>query len=276
MNAVAALIVEHVLRWRKAGEVLIIGLCGPQASGKSTAAAQVAVYLEGQGIKVGVMSLDDLYLGRAARSAVARDVHALFATRGPPGTHDVTLGLDVLAKMRAGEPVLLPRFSKALDEPLPQTDWQALDSGCDVLLFEGWCVGARPQADADLVAPVNALERDEDAACIWRRAINAHLAGATGELFAHLDRLICLRAPGFEVVHDWRCEQEHDLVARAGEGRAPAAMSDHQIARFIAHFERITRHIAVEMPGRADLLIDLDRVRNVVAVSERTVIASPD
>ena len=37
-------------------------------------------------------SMDDLYLGRAARVDLARRIHPLLATRGVPGTHDPMLG----------------------------------------------------------------------------------------------------------------------------------------------------------------------------------------
>lgn len=266
MNPIAALIADHVVRWRVAGSPPIIGICGTQASGKSTACAQVADCLAGQGLKIGVLSLDDLYLGRTARAMPASTLHPLFATRGPPGTHDTGLGVAVLDAVRRGEPVLLPRFDKRADEPLPREAWPLLRQ-CDVLLFEGWCVGARAQDDAALIQPVNALERDEDPEGIWRRAVNAHLAGATGALFARIDRLIYLRPPGFDIVHRWRCEQERDYIARDGPGGAAAAMTDAQVARFIAHYERLTCHIMDEMPSRADLVIQLDTARGVAGLA---------
>lgn len=265
MNPIATLIAAQALHWRTPGEPLIIGICGTQASGKSTASAQVAAHLSGQGLRVGVMSLDDLYLSSAARRALAESIHPLFVTRGPPGTHDVGLGMEVLDAVRAGKSVRLPRFAKALDEPLPVSEWPLLEAGCDVFLFEGWCVGARSQDDADLSMPANALEADEDPDAIWRRYFNNHLGGATGDLFSRIDRLIYLRPPSFEVVYTWRCQQEHELIAAADPAGAPAAMSDTQIARFIAHYERMTRHMMAEMPPRADLLIQLDEARAIVS-----------
>ncbi len=266
MNPIATLIAAQIDRWRVAGAPLIIGLCGTQASGKSTASAQVAAHFTAQGLRVGVMSLDDLYLSRAKRRELAADVHPLFATRGPPGTHDVALGIAVLDKVRRGEATRLPRFAKALDEPLPESEWPLLAAGCDIFLFEGWCVGARPQTEAALVPPVNALEREEDADGIWRHFFTAHLAGPTGELFSRIDRLIYLRPPSFSVVYKWRCQQEHELIARAGTAGAPAAMSDTQIARFIAHYERMTNHITTDMPAHADLVIQLGEAREVLSV----------
>lgn len=264
MFAIAERIAAQIDVWRQAGKPLILGLCGTQASGKTTACMQLINHFSAQGLNVGMMSLDDLYLGRAARATLAAHVHPLYQTRGPAGTHDVALGLDVLSKVRRGEAVHLPRFAKALDEPLPAREWPLLEAACDLFLFEGWCVGAKPQVETALITPVNALERDEDAAGIWRRAINAHLGGPTAALFEQIDKLVYLRPPSFEVVYKWRCEQEHQLIATTGPDGAPAAMSDSQIARFIAHYERMTCHIAEEMPARADLTIQLDVKREIV------------
>jgi D-glycerate 3-kinase len=267
MYAIAERIAAQIKCWRKDGEPLILGLCGTQASGKTTACAQISEHFGAQGLRVGMMSLDDLYLGRAARAELAARIHPLYVTRGPAGTHDVALGLKVLGKVRRREPVYLPRFAKALDEPFPESEWPLLEAGCDLFLFEGWCMGAKPQSEAALVAPVNALERDEDPQGIWRRAINAHLGGPTAALFEQIDRLVYLRPPSFEVVYTWRCEQEHQLIDAAGPAGAPASMSDTQIARFIAHYERMTRHIAEEMPARADLTLQLGNAREIVGES---------
>lgn len=259
MTPAAAIIAQQVLAWRTESTPLIVGICGPQASGKTTAAAAVAAHLTELGLTIGLLSLDDLYLGQAVRKALAKEVHPLFATRGPPGTHDVALGLSILAQVRAGEDVHLPRFSKRYDAQMPQTDWPFL-ARCDVMLFEGWCIGARPQDNAALAEPINTLEREEDQDGVWRRAVNAHLSGATRALFQQIDRLIYLRPPSFDVVYQWRCEQEHALIAT---GDAPAAMTDTLIKRFVSHYERLTRNMMADMPSYADLVIQLDAQREV-------------
>lgn len=243
---------------------LILGICGSQGSGKSTLARGL---IDRLGVRAATLSLDDLYLGTAARARRARDVHPLLATRGVPLTHDVALGCAILDAFRAGQPARLPRFDKASDEPLPETRWEAIDGPLDLLVFEGWCVGAAAQPAVDLVAPVNDLERTEDADGIWRRAVNAALAGPYQALFARIDRLVLLAAPGFDVVRGWRAQQEAELRATlAAQGRDPAlAMNDARIARFIQHYERITRAILREMPARADLTLHLDRNRSVIS-----------
>jgi D-glycerate 3-kinase len=128
----------------------------------------------------------------------------------------------------------------------------------DVVLFEGWCVGARPQPAAALTRPVNALERDADPDGRWRTFVNTALAGAYAPLFARIDRLVLLQAPGFEVVAGWRAEQEAKLRARTGRG-----MDEAEIARFVAHYERLTRWILQEMPPRADLVFPLRADRSL-------------
>lgn len=238
---------------------LVLGICGAQGSGKSTLAAALVEQLHASGITCAVLSLDDLYLTRAERAKLARDVHPLMATRGPPGTHDVALGMEVLDALRRGTPVRLPRFDKAHDDRVDPSAWPLAAQPCDVVIFEGWCVGARPQPPHALAAPVNDLEAREDPDCVWRKFVNDALAGPYQELFARIDRLVLLLAPDFDVVMQWRLEQEEDLRARAVGG--PHVMNSKQIDHFISHYERITRHIFAEMPDRADLVIPLDRER---------------
>ena len=246
---------------------VVIGICGAQGAGKSTLAQAVQTRCEAEHVASAVLSLDDLYLTHAERQALARDVHPLLATRGVPGTHDIALGLDVLDGLEAGGPVALPRFDKARDDRVSEHDWPIVAPGCQVLLLEGWCLGAFPQRTGELAEPVNALEAGEDPDGRWRRRVNDMLGDSYQRLFARIDRLILLAAPGFEVVHRWRSEQERDLASRAGPD--DRVMSEAEIARFIAYYERITRAILSEMPARADLLVRLDDARRPEAIEAR-------
>lgn len=245
----------------------VIGICGAQGSGKSTLARAVQDRCRQEGLASAVLSLDDLYLTHAERQALAREVHPLLMTRGVPGTHDIALGLDVLDGLEGGGPVALPRFDKARDDRRPERDWPIVAPGCEVLLLEGWCLGAFPQRVSELADPVNALEAEEDADGRWRHWVNDMLGDSYQRLFARIDRLVLLAAPGFDVVHRWRSEQERDLAACAGPG--DRVMGEAEIARFIAHYERITRAILAEMPARANLVIRLDETRRPLAILAR-------
>jgi D-glycerate 3-kinase len=239
--------------------MLVVGLCGPQGSGKSTIAKALQLLLEDGGARAAILSLDDLYLARAERAQLAAAAHPLLQTRGVPGTHDVAMAMDVIDRLGEAEPVAMPCFDKATDDRVDPAAWPIVRGPIDILIFEGWCVGARPQQDDALEVPVNALEAEADAASIWRYYVNARLAGDYAALFARIDYQILLRAPSFEIVTRWRIEQEHKLRARLGD--EARTMSDDEIAHFVRHYERLTRHIAAEMPGRAELVVDLDEER---------------
>ena len=107
---------------------------------------------------------------------------------------------------------------------------------------------------------------------MWREYVNQCLAGPYARLFARVQRLVLLAAPGFEVVRRWRTEQEHALVRELElTGRTPArCLSDAEVAAFVQHFERLTRHILSEMPARADLTLFLDEQRGLIRTASRT------
>lgn len=239
---------------------LVVGISGAQGSGKSTLTAHLAQRLGASGRRVAALSLDDLYKTRAERQTMARTVHPLFATRGVPGTHDIALGLETIAALERGEASPLPRFDKGADDRVPRADWPHAPADTQVLLLEGWCVGAVPQTD--LSAPVNALEAEEDPQGRWRSHVNAALAGEYQHLFARIDLLVLLAAPGWDVVAQWREQQEAELRQRGGA----AVMNPAQVSRFIQHYERLTRWILEEMPIRADLTVQLGESREVLSL----------
>jgi D-glycerate 3-kinase len=237
---------------------LVLGLTGPQGSGKSTLAAQLPPLLEAHGLRATVLALDDLYLPKAERQRLARNVHPLLATRGVPGTHDIGLGLSVLASLREAGETLIPSFDKAADNRRPRPEWRRVEGPADVILFEGWCVGVQPQPTDDLAAPINDLERHRDGDGVWRRYANAALAGPYRALFAPIGLQVLIRAPGFGAVLGWRRQQEHELIARTGHGQ-----TDAELAVFVQHYERLTRWIDTEMPARADVVAQLGPEREV-------------
>ena len=54
-----------------------------------------------------------------------------------------------------------------------------------------------------------------------------------------------------------------------GSDHSAHCLSDEQVAAFIQHFERLTRHTLAEMPARADLTLFIDERRNLVRTSGR-------
>ena len=258
---------------------LLVGINGAQGTGKSTLAHFLAEFLKASaGLNVFVLSLDDLYMTRSERRLLAERVHPLLATRGVPGTHDVALAmrlLDAMAAEKAGETgemeiLRSPRFRKELDDRVAEADWHSVNLPVDVVLFEGWCVSARPQPMEALESPVNAFESSADAEGIWRGFVNDALAGAYADLFARIDHTVLLRVPSFDCVLDWRREQEAKLrlsCADSGSFEGQHFMSESELIEFIAHFERLTRWMLVDMPSFAEVLVDFNRDRSFVGLS---------
>lgn len=246
----AAWVADHV-----EDRTLVLGLNGAQGTGKSTLARLLRQLIRRvHGIRAAILSLDDLYLTGTERLQRAETIHPLLATRGVPGTHDVDLGVRVLRCLREGRPIALPRFDKAKDERRPAAQWPPWEGRCDLVIFEGWCMGARPQRANELEVPVNDLERIEDPTGDWRWYVNRELGGHYQALFAELDLLLMLRPPDFDRVYAWREEQEARLRAAGG---GPEVMTQAEVRRFVMHFERLTRFMWEEMPGRADAVVFL-------------------
>ena len=234
-----------------------VGLSGLQGSGKSTLARQLAAAARARGIATEVLALDDFYLGRRERAALARTVHPLFATRGVPGTHDLAL---LSRTLRApGAIARVPRFDKGRDTRSPLSRWRRVAVPPRLVVLEGWCVGVPPQSAQALARPANALERNEDADARWRTAVNAHLAREYAALWRRLDALVVLAAPSFAIVERWRDEPEKSLRARG----APRAMSPAALRRFLMHYERLSRHALRTLPAQADIVMALDAARRV-------------
>lgn len=239
----------------------IIGVNGAQGAGKTTFGRLLQVVLEKAfGQKVVQLSIDDIYLSHKERERLAKEVHPLLVTRGVPGTHDVKLGedtLDALCKAGPKDITLIPRFNKAMDDPFPRAEWDQFVGRPDVIIFDGWFMGAVEQKETELLTPVNALERDEDPYCVWRRYVNSQLEDNYKSLFNRLDLLVMLKVPSFDKVYEWRTLQEAKLRIKTQGQKNLRVMSDEEVRRFISHYERLTRHILNEMPARADMLFNV-------------------
>lgn len=267
LHDVPTLIAAFIQDRLRSDRPVLIGLSGPQGAGKSTACVNARHLLEKSGLTTLILSLDDFYLPRRKRHEHAAATHPLFRTRGVPGTHDVALAIRTIDGLLEGQPTLIPLFDKSLDDVLPTDNWALSPPHPDVVILEGWCVGARPQSVDALSEAVNALEAYEDPHGVWRAAVNDALASAYQKVFSRFDALCFLSPPDFNIVTQWRQMQENALrwkMAQRGEiGRH--VMSDDEVTRFVQHYERLTRHIIDEMPQRADLVIHLDTARRVTS-----------
>ncbi|NOR51900.1 MAG: hypothetical protein GQ470_04705 [Gammaproteobacteria bacterium] len=247
----------------------VVGINGAQGSGKSTLSLILELILSRHhGLNVAALSIDDLHKSRSERQQMAATIHPLFATRGVPGTHNVALGCETIRSLLSDEPTAIPRFDKTTDNHLPQSAWPLFEGEADIVIFEGWCVGAIAQNEDTLAAPINLLEEQEDPGGEWRSYVNQQLQHNYPPLFELMDALIMLEIPDYKKVLEWRTLQESKL--KKGVNGENQIMGSEQIERFVMHFERLTRHILMEMPARADILLSINNRHQIDKVNIRT------
>jgi D-glycerate 3-kinase len=237
----------------------VIFIAGPQGVGKSTAMAALTEAIPGSV----ALGLDDFYLTRAERMALARDVHPLFETRGPPGTHDVALLMETIERLKAPgaeAQIAVPVFDKAMDERRPEADWPLLAGAPRVIFVEGWMMGVAADLSSPEAAPLNAVEA-EDVDGVWRAYQETQLAGPYQRLWDMADAFLYIDAPGFDVVKDWRMQQEETTLGVA-PGGLPAERQAW-VSRFILHYQRLTERLLAgeRRPGQS---VAADRFREPV------------
>jgi len=236
----------------------LVGVSGAQGSGKST----VCALLEAANRpRFAYFSMDDVYLTKEERQARAKlQERPMFAVRGPPGTHDLTLAGGLIARLGKALPTPLPRFDKATDDRAPEETWPVFQGPAEAVLIDGWCLGALAPAEDD--APMNAIEA-ADSDGYWVESMRTALAGRYAAFFGAFDAIVYLRAPNWEIVRRWRGQQEEQTLGR------PLTAEEHvALDRFVMHYERVTRAM-LDGGHMAGWVVHLDEARGVVRVEER-------
>ncbi len=260
MNNIAGAVrawIEDAIANAPEGHVPLLLLSGPQGAGKSTA---LAAAIEAIPQSVAGASIDDFYLTHAERMELARRISPLFMTRGPPGTHDLTLLAKTITSLRSAtgkSETPLPVFDKLKDNRAPVSDWRSFRGRPAAIVIEGWLMGALPDAGSAGDAPINPVEA-EDRTGDWRRHQEIALAGAYGDLWDAADSFCHIVPPDFDSVLGWRLQQEAELWQARGE-----PMPDERrdwVRRFIQHYERLThRMLSGKRHAGAEIFIDANR-----------------
>ena len=245
--------------YQKDKKTKIIGLSGGQGAGKSTITSILKlIFKKKYGLDLCVFSIDDFYKTKAERIKMSKKIHPLFATRGVPGTHDIKLLNKVIQKLKKKKfkSVLIPKFDKSTDDRFKKIKWQKIKKIPDIILLEGWCVGAIQQKKSELLRPINIIEKKLDKRLIWRNKVNNLLKNEYKKLFNKIDKLVYLKAPDFNQIFKWRLLQEQKLKLTS---KSKKTMSKTQIKEFIMFYERITKHMMKNFSKISDLTVFLDK-----------------
>lgn len=209
---------------------LIVGILGSQGMGKTTLCMVLSLIFNTLDLAVASLSLDDLYLTHAARKKLQQQDSRLI-WRGPPGTHDIKLGLQVIEEClehNVQSVIELPRFDKSAFNGSGDRTTSETITKPDILLFEGWFVGVQPIPKSCFDNPPSPIMTIED--IDFAQDSNLRLRDYL-PLWDKLDRLIVLDPEDYHLSKKWRQEAEQKMIALGKTG-----MNDQECDRFVEYF----------------------------------------
>ncbi|MFL2901506.1 MAG: uridine kinase [Candidatus Pelagibacter sp.] len=238
-----------------------VGLAGGQGTGKTTSSSLIKIILTKYfKLKVFKISIDDFYKTRKERIRLSKRVHPMLLTRGVPGTHDINMMLNFFkkAKSKKFKRLKLPTFNKAIDDRFNKKRWYDLKEKPDVIIFEGWCVGAKAEKINTLNKTINLMEKNKDKKKIWRKYVNQQLKSKYKNLYSQLNCLIYLRAKNFNLLQKWRLKQERKLLLSSKKNSKLKIMNKEDVLSFMQTYQRVTQNMFKNMPKYASIILNLN------------------
>ena len=238
-----------------------VGLAGGQGTGKTTSSSLIKIILTKYfKLKVFKISIDDFYKTRKERIRLSKRVHPMLLTRGVPGTHDINMMLNFFkkAKSKKFKRLKLPTFNKAIDDRFDKKRWYNLKEKPDVIIFEGWCVGAKAEKINTLNKTINLMEKNKDKKKIWRKYVNQQLKSKYKNLYSQLNCLIYLRAKNFKLLQKWRLKQERKLLLNSKKNSKLKIMNKEDVLSFMQTYQRVTQNMFKNMPKYASIILNLN------------------
>ena len=237
-----------------------VGLAGGQGTGKTTISSLIKIILiKYFKLKVFRISIDDFYKTRKERVKLSKRIHPMLLTRGVPGTHDINMMLNFFkkSKIKKFKRLKLPTFNKAIDDRFNKKNWYDLKNKPDVIIFEGWCVGAKSEGRNSLKKSINSMERIKDHKGIWRKYVNQQLKSKYKNLYSQLNCLIFLKAKNFSLLQKWRLKQERKLGLKSKNKIKSRVMNKEDVLNFMQTYQRITQNMFRNTPNYASIIFNL-------------------
>ena len=238
-----------------------VGLAGGQGTGKTTSSSLIRIILiKYFKLKVFRISIDDFYKTRKERISLSKRVHPMLLTRGVPGTHDINMMISFFRKVKNKKfkKLKLPTINKAIDDRYNKNKWYNLKEKPDVIIFEGWCVGAKPEKNISLNKAINIMEKTRDKKKIWRNYVNQQLKSKYKNLYSQLNCLIYLKAKNFNLLQKWRLKQERKLLQKSRKNSKLKIMNKEDVLSFMQTYQRITQNMFMSMPKYASIILNLN------------------
>lgn len=248
------------------GETLFVGLAGGQGSGKTTISTMILLILKKYfKMKVFKISIDDFYKTREERIKMSKKIHPMLKTRGVPGTHDVNLILKFFKNIEKikFKKFSLPKFDKSIDDRCKKKLWYQVKDKPDIVILEGWCVGARASKKYELKKPLNVLEANLDKNKKWRNFVNLQLNKSYKKLFSQLNLLIYLKAKNFRILKEWRLKQEKKLRIKFRKNKSSKIMSKEEVLKFMMTYQRITEQMFKSCPKYCSAVLFLNNKQQI-------------
>ena len=253
----------------KSKRPFIIGLGGGQGTGKTTITSIISIVLK-KYFKLNVfkISIDDFYKTRKERFLLSKKLHPLLMTRGVPGTHDINIMLDFFKKVKKSKfkSLKLPKFNKAIDDRCKKKLWYSIKKRPDVIIFEGWCVGARAEKNNTLKKAINSLEKIDDLKLVWRKFVNQQLKSKYKKLYNHLNTLLYLKVKNFSLLQRWRLKQEKKLWLKNKKLSNNKIMSKKEVIRFMQTYQRVTQNMLKGAPKYASIILNLNSNHQIKSI----------
>ncbi|MDF5724938.1 MAG: glycerate kinase [Rhizonema sp. PD37] len=255
LKVLRPLAMELASHRQKLGHPFIQGILGGQGTGKTTMCKVLSKILQQMGYSTLSLSLDDLYKTYSDR-LILKQLDSRLIWRGPPGTHDIELGVNTLDQIRQYKSqVAVPRFDKSAYAGAGDRTTPLIVENIDIVLFEGWFVGVRPidPAKFDNAPPPIVTDEDKTFARDLNSKLNEYLT-----LWERLDNLIVLFPTDYRLSLEWRKQAERQMIAAGNLG-----MTDAQVEQFVNYFWRSLHpelfiSPLVTSPTFVDLVIEIN------------------
>ena len=247
--------IPWALQLRNHAKPLIQGILAPQGTGKTTLTSIMSIILAYFDLKVNNLSLDDIYKTYNERIKL-RQKDKRLRWRGPPGTHDIELGIKVLEQVCQQEsPILIPRFDKSLHRGQGDRIAPEQVERVDILFFEGWFVGMNPVEETVFDHAPDPINSEEDRQ--FARDNNQRLREYL-PLWSKIDRLLILYPLDYRYSLQWRQAAE-----------AKGGMNPSEIEEFVKYFWK-SLHPQLFLPPllkQADLVVEINRDHSLGKIS---------